>query len=526
MRTGAGWARVATVAAALWAIPAAAQESFVAEVNALFAHIAPAKRSDTILLPAVAAMEPPPAAVSQPHDARLLPATSRNWPQAEAWVMAAPQRAVLDAINTVTADEDWRTAMAFGQPYGVAQIPPALVRARLYTELGDPPLLAAADHLYLPALDRVASLVHVEATRLAQAELPDQAIDLLIDWTFFCRQMADRAFFQEVQWAMLAMIDALERIRDVAYQDLHRSSPRLTPSTLAGALDRLAEPRGYLGIDRMRLPAGELIAARQLVAMTFEPRGNVNRPAMVSLMSRIASREHPLQRFGERAAWEALAGVHAGRLEVLDQVNGAYNDVLDRWGREWFDPRMRDPLDLEQLDPTRFALVFAVYARHGEPLAVLLTDKQRLRAEAAGTRTALAVVAYRLANGALPPSLAALRPRFVPEVDTDPYNPERERGARPPMEYFVPWKINYRALERGEQPTPHMIEIIVGADLPFIVPIGSDEFVVYSRGPDAEKSWARRVENDSRSNIGGDYLIWPPVLSLHRRHRLQEGLLD
>jgi len=55
--------------------PAAVADEFVDRVNDVFRSIRQADRSDLILLPALAAMSDPPAAVATPRAARLLTST-------------------------------------------------------------------------------------------------------------------------------------------------------------------------------------------------------------------------------------------------------------------------------------------------------------------------------------------------------------------------------------------------------------------------------------------------------------------
>ena len=125
-----------------------------------------------------------PAAVSTVKDAMLMPASNASFASVRAWAEGEAQRALLEGLHAVTEEDDYRYAHAWGQPYGPDAGFEAL-SSGLYTELGDPPLLAAARHLYLPALDRMAILVHVEATRRAADGDPASALDLLVDFTYF-----------------------------------------------------------------------------------------------------------------------------------------------------------------------------------------------------------------------------------------------------------------------------------------------------------------------------------------------------
>jgi hypothetical protein len=145
--------------------------------------------------------------------------------------------------------------------------------------------------------------------------------------------------------------------------------------------------------------------------------------------------------------------------------------------------------------------------------------RQQLRAEATGTRTALGVVGYFYQTRNLPPTLSAIRPRWTQELESDPYNPARSGSRRPPLEFFVPERDN---LAQGGG--PHEMNV-VAHDSNFSLSLGGDEFVLYSVGPNRQKDWARFVSDDPRA-IAGDYLLWPPVISLLRVDLQQQGLLD
>ena len=191
----------------------AQSDTYANEVNALFKAIPTARRSDLVLLPALTKTAPAPARVSLRDDAALLPASSADFAAAAAWAQAPAQQEALKVLATITREGEWTKAYAFAQPYGADLVEPSLIRDGAYTELGDPPTLAAAQHLYLPLLDRLVCLVNVEATRLAAAGDPAAGLDTLTNLVCFGRQMVDRAFSKEATWGLETMSQALERIR-------------------------------------------------------------------------------------------------------------------------------------------------------------------------------------------------------------------------------------------------------------------------------------------------------------------------
>lgn len=502
-------------------LPAARADDFLTQANRIYNPIRQDRRSDPIVLAAAAQMSAPPAALADRERAMVLPVGASGWDDAEAWAMQPEQRAALEALDQVTQIEDPIEAMAFAQPYGYEGVPMELVRAGLYSEVGDPPTLAGAKFQYLPALDRLGMLVHVEATRLAAAGDEAQAIDLLIDWLFFARQIADRAFFREVRWGVHAMNGALERIRDVAYADFRYGDKSLSAAAIAGALRRLQDS-GYIDLERLRFPDGDRIAAEQLLTRTFTERGGPDPALFGPTMARLASSERPLRLFSEAARWDAAVSGHANIFEVKDTLADVYGDWKKRWTLPPSDPLLAEPFYYGTLDKARYqGLLGALPDMSG-----LFNDRQVLRTQLVGTRTSLGVLAFFYANGNFPPHVSAIRPRFIQKVDADPFNPARERGQEPPLQYFVPNKINYKRLSEREVPKPHTINVFTAdGKYNFRILVGDDQFVLYSMGPDKEAGWAELVSGEPVENSPGDLLVWPPAISLLRQHLQESGQL-
>jgi len=66
--------------------------------------------------------------------------------------------------------------------------------------------------------------------------------------------------------------------------------------------------------------------------------------------------------------------------------------------------------------------------------------------------------------------------------------------------------------------------VVVG-DQNFQVKVGSDQFVLYSVGPNGAKDWARDVSGEPAKGAIGDLLIWPPITSLLRQRQVETGVL-
>lgn len=521
-------ARCLTIVASAWltANTAVAQDDHVTEANRLYAGIQPDRRSDLVLLPLLAKMEPPPASVARLEQAMFLPAGTAAWPAADAWANGAPQRAVLAALDQVTKEEDPVEAMAFGQPYGAEAMGStdgvALIRAGLYTELGDPPLLAAARFLYLPALDAMSCLVHVEATRLNAAGDPAGAVDLLIDWTFFARQMADRAFFEEARWGMWQVIGGLTRIRDIAYVDF-RSAKALKPEQIASALERLRDEGGYIRPERLMFPRADRIAAQQVIDRVFIPRSGPDQATFAPTMARLASTQRPLRLFSESARWEAAAADSANWFDQREELKRVFDDWTARWSLRPFDPLLSLQSEYERMNKSRFAVLDALIRDMGG----LLNDRDVLLAHLVGTRSALGLVAFHYNNKSFPRTLAGIRPAYVRDLGPDPFSVAgRDLGRLPPLEFFVPIRDTRDRFGPREQPRPHEINVFTpGGEYNFKAKVDQDQFVLYSVGPNGAKEWAEYATGTPIRNSIGDLLLWPPALSLYREELQRTGRL-
>lgn len=514
-------------AAALVGAPTHAQDTAVDQANAPYTRVAAAKRSDRVLLALVARMDAPPAGVARVEQAMLLPAGAAAWSAAEAWAAGPNQKAVLAALDQITAEEDPAEAMVFAQPYGAEAVGATsdgvtLIRAELYTELGDPPMLAAAKFQYLPGLDRVGCLVHVEATRLAAAGDPGAAIDALADWVFFGRQMADRAFFKEARWGYATMIATLDRVRDIAYTDFRTGGRKLTPDRISAVLQLLRED-GYLRVDRLVFPMGDRAAAQQVIDRVFIARGAADPATFAPTMARLASTDRPLRLFSESARWEAAGAMAAGWFDQHEMVKKITDEWKARWDLRPFDPLLALQTEYEKMGRASYAAIDAVLPDAG----ALLTDREVLKAQLVGTRCALGLVAFYYNAGNFPLDLAAIRPRFVRTLGGDPFSSAgRDRGGEPPLQFFVPIRDTKDRFGTREIPRPHEIRVITpGGEGNFLTRVGEDQFVLYSVGPNGVKEWAENATASPVKKSIGDLLLWPPVISLHREELRGTGKL-
>ncbi len=524
MKMSRGWMALIVAGSLLAAdVGVSRGDDFVDRANKSYANIRSDLRSDVALMPLVAAMNPPPGPVASTWQAMLLPPGTSAWSAAEAWATAAPQKAVLDELRKVTKERDPARGFGFGQPYGdqaVASVKGGigLIDKGLYTDLGDPPLLAGAKFGHLDGLKQVSSLVNVEATRLLAAGDPKSAILLMIDWLYLNRQLADRVFFAEKAFAFEQMTMAFERIRDIAFQDWRSQASKLTQADIQEFLEVLRDETRLLAIDRIEFPTGDQLAADQVIARTFVERGKANPTTFAETMARRGASVRPLKLFSESSKWAQAAAAQADWFDTKAQLEKIYGDWKSRWALNSFDSRLSLKSDYEQTDANRFA---AIRSTLGD-MSVLLNARQVLRAHYVGTRSALALVAFNKANRTLAPQIESVAPKFVKAVDADPFNPDRAAGRKPPLEYFVP--IRDQVFGAKEDKRPHTMSVFTpDPGVNFKLDLGQDHFVLYSRGPDGAKNWATTVTMQPARAFPGDMLLWPPVVSLARQELVRTG---
>ncbi|MGD9689332.1 MAG: hypothetical protein AB7K52_08020 [Phycisphaerales bacterium] len=496
----------------------AAGDEFQDRVNAPFKQYAQDRRSDTILLPLLAKLTDPPSAASPALQAALLPSEAAAFAGASEWSQSESSAAFFEGLKKVTGEKDWKRAFGFAQPYGVGGVEPEIIAARAYTDLGDPPLLGRAKHLYLPMLDRAECLVHVEATRLQSAGQPDKALELLWRWAHFSRSMCDRAFFAEVTWGLKATTLAIERMRDVAYVDSRLEKPLLTAEYIVREVitDRLKDRSGILEVDRITFPEGNRIAAEQLIATVFKRRGDADTAIYAKILGEVTAKGRAMRLFSETARWDSLSKLAGNQLETSEKLGHVQGDWVLRWKLPPLDPLHRLRSDFQKMDKVRFAIIQLIVGDMGP----LFEQRHRLQIELNGTRMALAMQAYYLGQQNYPRTLGSVAPAYAPKLDPDPFS-----AAKPPRDFwfFVPVRDAVR--DPINPVTKHDVTVFPANNFPsFTKSLDASHFVIYSVGPDGAQQGCSRatqmVEDDK-----GDYLIWPPVMSLVRENLVTTGAL-
>lgn len=193
---------------------------------------------------------------------------------------------------------------------------------------------------------------------------------------------------------------------------------------------------------------------------------------------------------------------------------------MTRWNLSYFDQVLQNKTEYEKTvrGRAKFALLDVGLGR----IEDLFTIRQRLKVEGAGTRMGFAAYAFVVANNRIPPGLAAVRPTFTKgaPIDKDPFSSPRNRLD---LQFFVPGKDTPRGPQGQE--VPYVIGMFPPKPLPeFEVPMRSDQFVIYSVGLDDLASMCLNATQD-RGGVRGDYLLWPPFVSLGREYLREKGEL-
>jgi hypothetical protein len=514
---------------ALTNLPAPAHaDEFVDRANLPYSQVPESRRSDLVILPLAAKMKPAPAGLApeRPESytaAALLAPGAPQWAEAVAWAQGPEQRAVLEALGRVTQETDWRRAMVFAQPYGVDGVPLELIRAGLFTDLGDPPMLLGAIPAALDALRAISLLAQVEASRLVAEGKHADAADLMATWVLFARQSADRQKGEEASWAMGEMARGFVRLRDVVHADF--ADKRTIPlERITAIIERLEPERADLLLNRVTFPQGDRAAAEQLIARVLDD-GGAREGVFDAEIARLRSTRFPLRAFPEAAGASIAGALAPPRARAEESLRAVFDSWSNRWPVDYFDPRMSQPFTYSTLSPVEGMVVRAAVP---SDLAGLFGDRQRVRVEALGTRAALALVAFVYDTRNLPPSLASVGGKYIRGLPVDPFNRAgRDRGGTPPFQYFVPGRDTpANQLRDGKYDVQVFVAGAGGVENSFVVPLDSDTFVLYSVGPDLAVNGARRVQNAVSEAPGADYIIWPPVISLQRQNLVDTGALS
>lgn len=405
--------------------------------------------AEPILFPAVIAMTPAPAILTDWRTAALLTTKSPDWPAVEKWATAEPQQKALEALAKVT---DTKTKTVIALPYTTKGVDEAWVKAGLVIDTGAEGVLAGAKYKYLEALKPLGLLAAVEGERLAAAGEGAKASKLMLGVIRLGRLYADRPTITEKVTGIRIMQDGCERLRDLVY--LHPDAFKV--EDLKEAVLELDER--LIAVMKIRLPDATRLAAEQLIELTIKERGEVDAGKLGATMSRLSSLDRPLTRFSEAAKWKKVANVHAGWFDTQDELKKVWGDWTTRWNlADLHDPLLRKATDYQKMPRGKFAILEETVAG-----VDLMRDRRlRLLTEMSGTRGALAVAALAKRSKALPPALQAVVPDFARrEYLVDSYAYDRRFRTLGQLQYFVP--IRDQKFGPRELPHPHAVTVVVG----------------------------------------------------------------
>jgi hypothetical protein len=501
-------------------LPAGGQ-TWVERANATYDDIIDARHSEGIILPTLAGLGAPSLGAETVEKAEMLVPGMGAWAQAEAWATEPGSVAVLEALGRAAEGDAYDTAKAFALPYGVSGVSVDLIRSGSYSDLGDPPLLAGANHLYMSKFDDLRCLVHIEATRLRAEGDIVAAMDLLVDLAQFGYQMADRETLTESLWGYRTMADAIARVRDIAYLDF-KDKREVNLDGLKAVIDRLDPEDGPIRLDRLNFPRVNRLAAEQLIEVLYEERGGVNQNTFVATMVRLATSDRPLRRFSAASRFESNMDSQKDWFDIDDVARDVFADWEKKWELDPFDPVLSLPFAWETDVVGDDTLVVTVGV--GGDMSELFGLRELVDLERVGTRQALGLVGRFYVAGSFAPRIDGIRPRWVDRLEDDPMNTSRAGGRMPPMTYFRPVTDYFLVDERAEK-QPHTMQLFPGDGTNFEVTLYEDQFLLYSTGANGVVDNGERMSVDARSLVG-DYLIWPPMLGLNREHLDQIGELD
>ena len=403
---------------------------------------------ESVLFPALVEMQPPPPAVDDSTESSLLLPDDVNWASVERWAMRDQQRAVIEALATVAdPDEKYMSTL----PYGTDGVDSAWVEAGLAIDLGEPTTIFSMTLPHMAKMRDVLTLATVESRRLAELGDGEGAMGVLVDVLRVQRMLADRAMRFEQEFALVLMRSTMERMLDLLYVYEGVFEWEYLSDLVKDEL-RQSEMRE----DKLVMPRGDLIAARQIAARTIVERGDVDAAAMAETVARMTTTGRPLEYFTEYSWWRQIAGRHADWFDTGDKIEGIFKDWQMRWDLEHFDTIHKFPSDWEQMDRERFAMVEAVLRGYEDSLA----DRNRFLVDLQGTRTAIGMVAFRIEkNGQLPRSTRALHPKYVRKEHVLDWYSYDFRGQRfRELQFFVPMR-DKKPEDPRRVPEPHPVTV-------------------------------------------------------------------
>lgn len=450
----AGAAGLALTLSTFPAHAATTQSEFIDQASELGMATPGTNAAEDVLFPALLEMDAPPMPVKlgvEMDRLLLLAPGDAAWGELERWASDDAQKKVLEAVAEIT-DPDAKAATVLGIPFGADSAPTEWKNAGLVIELPHDGLLSGAEFKYLDRMDWVVALHLFESMRLASEGEGLASLETNVNLVRFGRIMSERPSVTEARFAYTTMRLAAERTRDLVY----------TYMDIFEADDLVEQAEAFderiLRARLMPLPGMERIAALQVLAKTFEDRGQVKPGEFARAFALLEAEDRPLRRLSEAARFRELAGNQADWFDQYDAIDEVFGDFQARWRVPgWRDPLLNRTSQYDQLNGQSLALVKS----SAEGLSDLLATRTSLEIELGGTLNALGVVAFKKDEGKLPPRISAIEPVFVNRLFKDPYHwAERyTNNTFLDLSYFVP--IRDQEFDRRVRPHPHAVEVLL-----------------------------------------------------------------
>lgn len=475
---------------------------YVGDLNAPILEISEENKSYPIYFAAIKELDVADDRIPQ-VTTHLQPGTG-IFADATSWAGEAAQQTAIEIL--LATDDDGLTAMdreVFGLPYDIDHIEDEEMIDYDFVCYIDNCQIRDVEFAYLPYYETLMSLLKAEANRRAEAGDSEGATEAIVAMANMARQLCDRHYGREMRLGMDLLVEACQSTRELMwhYRDT-LEHPDLR--NIARAFDRM-------DLERIKLPRAEMILGQQIVERIFVLENySPDVDEFSTVMAKLESGDHPLQRFQAAAKWRQLGRAHAPYTQTREEFRKTYEDFDRIWSLPLHDPLLSSSRRrYDTLDPVEYAMVRFTL----EDLAPIFDLRLWVYCQVHGTATTAGILAFhhreaqgrdpqeaRLIEGKpasfAPIRLAQIQPAFVPSEDAmiDPY-----RAAGEQFFYTVIRKTD-PTLARYSFPVFHgSRRVMVPEGWPF----------VYSIGPDGLDS--RGARHTTEFDGEGDVIFFPPI---------------
>lgn len=473
---GIGLVTVALVG--LWTSTAVGQVAKVlTKLNEPWSRVLDENKSWKPVLTAALDITESPAPIAANFDSASIWPGMEKW---SAWSAWAEKNGSMG--KALIANQD---RLAFAMPYGEEKLDQAFRSKGFSTTVNLETEGKKTTFGYLKAIAQINAYVTADMYRLGEAGKFDEAFALGIAHVKILRQLADQTMLEEKLFALNAMSTCLSIHRDFVFTYLEKI-PADTLKKVATKEYPLIRPQDGERMRRLEMPEGDRYVAEGILERCFDDRGQPSEALFAEVFAGLQSQDAPLTRFGAARRWAKIASLHGS----LDASTKKLNDVYDDWWRRWryrpYDPATLVPTELSQLNSIRYAAILLAVIDIEEAFKARL----RVAADINGTATAIAMCAYKRANGTWPDDIEKAFPIFgLKKSNFDPYD----------VEFGSLLFRNLGAEERRVE-TPQGTVSVTGC-------------LVYSRGLNNQDDGAKTSDPTADAY---DVLYWPPLRAVAR----------